>query len=164
MLLAARQKFIVGKEDPTSDFARLVEANPRDSVAAEFLARTQLRAGKISDFEATFGRAQRENAVNAQLAVLAVKRLVQLDKMPEALQLSKEAAHKAPDDPEVAETWLILAEASHKNAETAAAAEWFLRMAPDDLSAHKKFAEALARLGQTQAAALQRAIADATAF
>ena len=163
-LLAARQKFIEGKEDPTSDFARLVEANPRDSVAAEFLARTQLRAGRINDFEATFERARREDAVNAQLAVLAVKRLVQLHKMPEALQLAKEAAHKAPDDQQVAETWFILAEAGHNDAETAAAGEWFLRTAPEDLPAHKKLAEILARLGQAEAAALQRAIARGSAF
>ena len=84
--------------------------------------------------------------------------------MPEALQLAEEAAHKAPDDQEVAETWLILADASHNDTETAAAGEWFLRLAPDDLSAHKKLAEALARLGQPEAAALQRAIAHGTAF
>jgi hypothetical protein len=163
-LLAARQKFIEGKEDPAADFARLLEVDPRNSVAAEFLARTQLRARDANGFESTFQRAEREGAVNAQLAVLEVQQLVQRNKLPEALQLAKAAARKSPDDPEVAETWLILADAIHNDAETAAAGEWFLRIAPEDLAAHKKMADALARLGQPEAAALHRAIGSATEF
>jgi Flp pilus assembly protein TadD len=163
-LLAARQKFIDGTEDARADFASLAEADPRDSRAAEFLARAQLRAGDTNGFKATFQRAQREDAVNGQLAVLAVQQLLRLHKKSEALQLVKDAALKSPDDQEVAETWLILAEASRKDAEIAAAGEWFLRLSPDDLPAHQIMAEALTRLGRPDAAALQSSIGHATSF
>jgi tetratricopeptide (TPR) repeat protein len=163
-LLAARQKFIDGTEDASADFASLVEADAHNSLAAEYLARAELKAGRTNRFEEVVREAITNNAVNGEMAELAAKRLVQLGHLAAALESAKSAAHSSPDDELIAETWLTLARASKQDREVVAAAAWFLRNDPDSLSTHKMMAEALNHLGQKEAAAMQLAIGQAAAF
>jgi hypothetical protein len=163
-LLQARQKFILGKEDSAPDFASLVQLDPHNSVAAEFLARAELQAHRPDRFEAVVKQATVNNSVNAQLALLEVRETARRGKLAEALKMAADASQNSPDDPAIAETWLTLARAAKQDRDIVAAGEWLLRIDPANLPAHKTMAEALTRLGKPEQAALHGAIGHATAF
>jgi len=163
-LLVARQKFMLGKEDAAPDLERLLQSDPGNRLAAEYLALAELKAGRTNRFEAVVTEAAKNGAVDGELALLATKNMLRQGHFAEALAWARKAAQGAPDDEIIGETWLDLASASKENSEIIAAGEWFLRNDPGSLSAHKMMAEALNRVGETNAAAMHLSIGRATSF
>jgi thioredoxin-like negative regulator of GroEL len=138
--------------------------DPHDSMAAEFLAAAELKAGRFDRFDAVLRQAADHHSVNGEMASLAANRLARLGRMAEALDLAKRTALGAPDDEVIARTWLNLAYTSKQPAEVVAAAACYLRDNPGDPQAHLMMADALNYLGQTNAAALHLSIVHATPF
>jgi tetratricopeptide (TPR) repeat protein len=163
-LILAINKFFVSKDDAAPDFKRLIDSDPLNSIAAEYLARAELKAGRSDRFLAAVEQAIANNSINGELASLAAKQLVLLKRSGDALEFAKRAAHNAPDNEAIAQTWLNLAFATRKDTEVVAAATWFLRDNPGSLQAHKILAESLNRLGKTNAAATQLSIGHAKEF
>jgi hypothetical protein len=77
---------------------------------------------------------------------------------PGTLTLAQKAAYAAPDDEAAAMTWLGLAEGSGSVRDVVSAGEWYLRLDPFNPLVHAVMGNALERLGDTNGAAMQKAI------
>jgi hypothetical protein len=163
-LLLAVDEYNAGQAGAARDLERLLESDPLNRRAVEYLARSELAAGNTNRYEAVIAKAIQDKSLDGDLATLEVKRLFTIGRLADGLELAKNTAHSAPDDAGIALTWLKLAYVSQQDAEVVAAGEWYFRDDPRNIDAHAMVAESLNRMGQTNAAAMHLSIRHASAI
>jgi tetratricopeptide (TPR) repeat protein len=158
-LCRAMAEWGVPTGDPMPDFQQVLASDPHNPVAELYVALLDRRMARMDRFAADVKQAYSDHSDDGQICALAAESYARQGNWTAALPLAELAARLAPDDYAVALNWLRFARDNQRDADVVTAGELVLRDRPYQMETHLAMASALARLGQTKAAAMHSSIA-----